>query len=90
MNLLLYCHIQLHGLITKKKDKMSQIIYRKILPVVAGALLGYAYYYYIGCNSGTCAITSSPYISTIYGGVIGLLLVFPSKKKKKEKLNDDN
>jgi hypothetical protein len=72
------------------KDKMSQIIYRKILPVVAGALLGYAYYYYIGCNSGTCAITSSPYISTIYGGVIGLLLVFPSKKKKKEKLNDDN
>lgn len=72
---------------------MKQTIYRKVLPVVAGASLGFAYYYFIGCNSGTCAITSSPYISTIYGGVIGLLLVFPSKKKKekkKEKKNEDN
>ena len=68
---------------------MKQTIYRKVLPVVAGASLGFAYYYFIGCNSGTCAITSSPYISTIYGGVIGLLLVFPSRKKK-EKENEDN
>ena len=69
---------------------MKHIIYRKVLPVVAGALLGFAYYYFIGCNSGTCAITSSPYISTAYGGLIGLLLSFPSKKKKKEKVNEDN
>lgn len=68
---------------------MKQVIYRKVLPVVAGALLGFAYYYFIGCNSGTCAITSSPYISTVYGGVIGLLLSFPSKRKKKKKTNDD-
>ncbi len=70
---------------------MEQIIYKKVLPVVAGALLGFAYYYYIGCVSGTCAITSNPYISTAYGGVIGLLLSFPIKKKKKEKEkeNDD-
>jgi phage shock protein E len=68
---------------------MNQILYKKVLPVVAGALLGYAYYYYIGCVSGTCAITSNPYISTAYGGVIGLLLSFPSKRKKKEKSNDD-
>lgn len=31
------------------------------------------YYRFIGCSGG-CAITSSPYISTLYGGVIGLLL----------------
>jgi len=68
---------------------MEQILYKKVLPVAAGALLGYAYYYYIGCVSGTCAITSNPYISTAYGGVIGLLLSFPSKRKKKEKANDD-
>lgn len=69
---------------------MKQIIYRKVLPVLAGALLGFAYYFFIGCNSGTCAITSSPYISTAYGGLIGLLLSFPSKKKKKEKPNENN
>ena len=68
---------------------MKQIIYRKVLPVVVGALLGFAYYFFIGCNSGTCAITSNPYISTIYGGVIGLLLSFPSKRKKKEKVNEN-
>ena len=47
-----------------------------LLPVIlaiAGCLAGYAYYRFIGCSGG-CAITSSPYISTLYGGVIGLLL----------------
>ncbi len=39
--------------------------------VVIGLFSGYAYYYYIGCASGTCAITSSPINSTIYGGVLG-------------------
>ena len=68
---------------------MNPIIYKRVLPVVVGAILGYAYYYYIGCVSGTCAITSNPYISTIYGGVIGLLISFPSKRKKTEKVNDD-
>ncbi len=68
---------------------MRQIIYKKVLPVVAGALLGYSYYYFVGCN-GTCAITSSPYISTAYGGIIGLLLSFPIKRKKKETVDNDS
>ena len=46
----------------------------------SGALAGFAYYYFIGCSTGTCPITSSPYISTAYGAVIGLLLS-PNKKK---------
>ncbi|RJQ62887.1 MAG: hypothetical protein C4517_05430 [Stygiobacter sp.] len=58
---------------------------KRILPVAAGASLGYAYYYFIGCTSGTCPITSNPWISTIYGGVAGLIISFPSKKKA-----DDN
>lgn len=41
---------------------------------VVGALAGYAYYYYVGCNSGTCAITSSPVNSTLYGVFMGGLL----------------
>ncbi len=70
---------------------MKEVIYKRVLPVLAGALLGFAYYYYVGCTSGTCAISSNPYISTAYGGLIGLLLSFPSKKKKKrENANEDN
>lgn len=45
-----------------------------LIGVVVGLISGYAYYYYIGCASGTCAITSNPINSTIYGGVLGGLL----------------
>ncbi|MEW6652245.1 MAG: DUF6132 family protein [Bacteroidota bacterium] len=62
-----------------KIDKSFLI--KKVFPVAAGASLGYAYYYFIGCNSGACAITSNPWISTIYGGVAGLVFTIPSKKK---------
>lgn len=60
----------------------------KYLPFVAltvlGAVGGYCYYRFVGCVSGICAITSNPWISTIYGGIIGALLgsVFAPKKQK--------
>ncbi|RAR49011.1 DUF6132 family protein [Flavobacterium lacus] len=54
--------------------------------VVIGLILGYAYYHYIGCLSGTCAITSKPLNSTLYGGLMGGLLfnLFVTSPKKKE------
>ena len=63
-------------------------IIKILLPVIAGTILGYLYYYFIGCRTGVCPITSNPYASVIYGGLIGLLFAFPSKKKKKV-LNDE-
>ena len=45
-----------------------------ILGVLVGGGLGFAYYRFIGCASGTCPLTSNPYISTIYGAVIGVLI----------------
>lgn len=69
---------------------MKQIIYKRVLPVVVGASLGFAYYYYIGCVSGTCAITSNPYISTVYGGILGFMVSFPSIKKKSVDANETN
>lgn len=58
-----------------------KILFKRILPVVIGGLLGYAYYYFIGCNNG-CAIQSNPYMSTIYGAVVGGVLSFPSRNNK--------
>lgn len=49
-----------------------------------GALLGYAYYYFIGCSSGGCPLTSNWYVTTIYGLVAGIVVGFPSKKKDNE------
>ncbi len=42
-----------------------------IIGVVLGALGGYLYYYFVGCASGTCAITSKPLNSTLYGALMG-------------------
>ena len=52
--------------------------------IAIGGMIGFAYYYFIGCKSGTCAITSSPVISTLYGVVLGLVWTLPTKKKGKE------
>ena len=51
------------------------------LGVIIGGAIGFAYYYFIGCKSGTCAITSSPVNSTLYGVLLGALWTFPIKKK---------
>ncbi len=40
------------------------------LAVVGGAV-GYAAYRFIGCCTGACPITASPYVSVIGGAVIG-------------------
>lgn len=42
--------------------------------IVIGAIVGYAYYYFIGCQGGTCAITSNPYNSTLYGVLFGFVI----------------
>lgn len=52
--------------------------------ILAGAAAGFAYYYFIGCTTGTCPITSSPYISTGYGALVGLLLSSDASAKKRQ------
>ncbi len=70
---------------TMKKFLNASFLIKRVLPVIIGGALGYAYYYFIGCRSGKCAITSNPYISTVYGALIGLLIALPNKKKKEKK-----
>ena len=47
------------------------MIARLVIGAVVGGLLGYGVYRFIGCSTGTCPITSNPWVSTIYGMVIG-------------------
>ena len=43
---------------------------------------GFMYYYFVGCRTGTCAITSSPWLSMLWGAAVGYLIFDIFKKKK--------
>lgn len=66
------------------------LTYWKYLAIPIGAMAGYAYYYYIGCMNGRCLIQSNPYLSTLYGAMLGGIFVFPSKKKKPKSEQEQN
>ncbi len=72
----------------KIKDKKLQIIFTLI-----GALGGFLYWKFVGCESGTCAIKSVWYWSTLWGAVMGYLIgdfiVDIVKKLKKRKSKND-
>lgn len=54
----------------EKKSKQMKLA----LFVLGGAVAGFLYYRFVGCRTGTCPITSSPIISTLYGAMMGYLL----------------
>lgn len=54
-----------------------------MIGIVAGAIGGYLYYHFIGCNSGSCAITSRPLNSTLYGALMAGLIFNIFKKENK-------
>ncbi|POS01147.1 DUF6132 family protein [Flavobacterium croceum] len=64
---------------------ISKNIILAFVGIFVGALCGYLYYKYVGCASGTCAITSKPVNSTLYGALMGGLLfsLFSDNKNKK-------
>ncbi len=47
---------------------------RLVLFVVLGAALGFAWHRFVGCRTGTCAITANPYTATLYGAAMGFLI----------------
>ena len=55
------------------KSPIASTLLRRVLPVVIGAAAGFAYYTFIGCTGGSCPITSNPWVSTAYGGLIGFV-----------------
>lgn len=56
-----------------------------LLGLLLGAIGGYLYYYFIGCASGSCSITSRPLNSVLYGALMGGLLFNTFQKKEKTK-----
>jgi hypothetical protein len=61
---------------TTVKDLLtSWTFWKPFIAVSIGAIGGFLYYHFVGCASGTCGITSNPYMSTIFGGLLGYFAV---------------
>lgn len=72
-----------------KQKLLSKIPVLSVAGLLSGALGGYIYYLEIGCVSGTCAITSNPWMSTLWGAAFGYLVFDMFKAKKRAKQSDE-
>jgi hypothetical protein len=52
---------------------------------IIGGITGFLYWKYVGCVTGTCAITSKPLNSTLYFAFFGSVLLSFFKKEKTDK-----
>lgn len=71
--------------------KIIQNNWLAIIFTVVGALGGFLYWRFIGCNTGTCPIKSVWYWSTLWGAAMGYLLGDFSNdliKKRKKKIEE--
>ena len=83
-------------LLDGEKQIMDIIKQKRIALIflVLGAIGGFLYWKFVGCTSGTCAIKSVWYWSTLWGAAVGYLVgdfindLLVRVKKKKEKKDD--
>ena len=73
------------------KTIKNKQIYIYIIGIILGGIAGYLYYINFACNSG-CPLNSTPYMSILWGGILGYLVadMFRSKKVKPEKPEELN
>lgn len=59
----------------------SSYFLKPLLGVIIGGIAGFLYYHFVGCASGSCAIASNPYMSTIGGSFLGFFLINSPRSK---------
>jgi len=47
---------------------------RTLVGIVLGGAGGFALYKFVGCKTGDCPITANPWLSILFGVIIGLAL----------------
>ena len=66
------------------KNEINRIDLKRLaIGVVLGSMGGFAYYYFIGCSSGSCPLSSNPYLMTVWGVFFGGVLFFKQAKAEK-------
>ena len=57
-----------------KKKSFIKKYWLTVIGVFLGALIGWVYWYNIGCDNRLCTIKSDPWNMTIYGALMGGLV----------------
>jgi uncharacterized membrane protein len=60
--------------VERSRIKIIRVVLKMSVPIMLGAVGGFLYYNFIGCN-GSCPISGNPYVSTVYGAAIGAILI---------------
>jgi hypothetical protein len=60
---------------TFKEFIRSSYFWKPVSGIIIGGLLGYLYYFFEGCSSGSCGITANPISSILFGSAIGYFFV---------------
>ncbi len=55
------------------KKHFKYFTVKSVIGLVLGMIGGYIYYIKIGCNSGSCPITSNPWLTVVWGAAVGYL-----------------
>jgi hypothetical protein len=55
---------------------------RSLIGILLGSIAGWMYWHFVGCSTGTCAITSKPLNSTFYGALMGYLVAGIFQKQR--------
>ena len=74
----------------KNLDTKKRIVYSSFIAI--GILAGYLYWKFVGCQSGSCAMKSNPYYSSLLGGMFGYLIpdtLYSRKKKENQDSESD-
>jgi len=59
---------------SEKKKFFLFFTYFSVIGSLLGGIGAYIYYLEVGCAKGTCAITSNPWLSIIWGAAMGFLI----------------
>lgn len=47
---------------------------KAVVGIVVGALGGFLWQRLVGCRTGACPLTANPWLSTLYGALLGLMV----------------
>ncbi len=72
------------------KTKISNNTLKYSSLIAIGSIFGFAYWAYIGCETGNCPLKSNVYAMSAYGGLLGFTLASWIVPKKPAEGPDHN